>query len=406
MKPVASPLLMTLNRKRWLVIVAGIIGNACCGAGYAFSVFKKPLIAVLHCTDPQATLAFSLSVVFLPVGMLLSGAIAKRRGPRIVIAVGGVIFGMGMFLAGFSGSLGWLYVTFGLMVSLGQGMSYGTIIATAVRWFPDRKGLASGLVVSALGIGTLIVAPVARELITSVGVLDTLRILGAAIVIVIGTASLFITDPPKGYAPVVAQGPLAEQTNEVGWQKMLFRPLFWMLFVLYVLGAFTGLMIISHASDIAQKMTGLTATAASFVVGMLGAANSAGRLFWGGISDRIGRFTALAAMCGITAVVMLLLPGLALYKAGLIVAYLLIGLCYGGCLGTFPSLCADSFGSKDMAVNYALLFVAFGVAGVMGPRVGAVLLERTGAYTTAFALTAAIAAAGMILSLSLKLRRA
>lgn len=397
---------MTLNRKRWLVIVAGIIGNACCGAGYAFSVFKKPLIAVLNCTDPQATLAFSLSVVFLPLGMLLSGAIAKKCGPRLVIAVGGVIFGLGMFLAGFSSSLIWLYMTFGLMVSLGQGMSYGTIIATAVRWFPDRKGFASGLVVSALGVGTMIIAPLARTLITSVGVLDTLRILGAAIVIIISTTSIFITDPPKGFASDVTQSPLSEQDNDVSWRKMLARPLFWMLFVLYVLGAFTGLMIISQASDIAQKMTGLTAIAASFVVGMLGAANSAGRLFWGGISDRIGRYTALAAMFGITAVVMLLLPSLALYKPGLIVAYLLIGLCYGGCLGTFPSICADSFGTKDVAINYALLFVAFGVAGVTGPRIGAVLLERTGAYTTAFALTVAVAVVGMLLSIGLKLRRA
>lgn len=394
---------MALNKKRWLIIVAGIVGNACCGAGYAFSVFKKPLIAVLSCTDPQVTLAFSLSMVFLPVGMLLSGAIAKRRGPRIVIAVGGVIFGLGMFLAGFSRSLFWLYATFGLMVSLGQGMSYGTIIATAVRWFPDRKGLASGLVVSALGVGTLIVAPVARALITSVGVLSTLKILGGAIFVIICTASLFITDPPKSIVSDVTAEQLPNRDNDLSWREMLARPLFWMLFVLYILGAFTGLMIISQASDIAQKMTGLTAIAASFVVGMLGAANSIGRFFWGGISDRIGRFTALAAMCGITAVIMFLLPSLAVHRAGLIVAYLLIGLCYGGCLGTFPSLCADSFGTKDVAINYALLFTAFSVAGIIGPRVGAVLLERTGAYTTAFALTAGISATGMLLFIGVKL---
>jgi len=403
---------LALDKRRWLVIGAGILANACCGAGYAFSVIKGPLMTVLGRTDPEVSLAYSLSVVFLPAGMLLAGAISARRGPRFAIALGGIVFGAGMLLAGFSRSLVWLYATYGAMVSVGQGLSYGTVIATAVRWFPDRRGLASGLVVSALGVGTLVVAPLYQAMIGNdpTRVMYALKALGIGFVITVGTASRFVTDPPKDYAPT----PGAEQAEPTGacgpeeeteWRQALARPFFWTLFALYALGTFSGHMVLTQASGIAQKITLLTATAASFVVGLLGVANAAGRLFWGGISDRIGRLTALASMSAITAAVMLILPELALHRGGLIAGFALILLCYGGCLGTFPSLCADAFGSKNLAVNYALLFVAFGVAGVCGPRVGALLLERTGSYSAGCAVAAAAAGVGLLVSLGLRLRR-
>ena len=203
------------------MLAAGILANACCGAGYAFSVFKKPLIGILQCSDAQVTLAFSLTTVFLPLGMLASGAIAHRRGPRVAVAAGGLLFGLGVFLSGFSSSLGWLYATFGAMASMGQGASYGTCIAVAVRWFPERKGMASGLVVSALGIGTLVIAPLAQSLISRIGVLGTLNALGLGIVVVILSASRFIVNPPKDIAASVECSEKQAEPGgaEVGWRR-------------------------------------------------------------------------------------------------------------------------------------------------------------------------------------------
>lgn len=390
---------MKFNRRRWLVLAAGILANACCGAGYAFSVFKKPLIGILHCTDPQVTLAFSLTVVFLPLGMLVSGAVAQKYGPRAAIVIGGLVFGLGVFLSGFSDSLGWLYATFGAMSSFGQGMSYGTCIAVSVSWFPDRKGLASGLVVSALGVGTLVVAPLAQTLIARVGVLGTLNALGVGILIIVIGASRFITNPPKDL--IAAAGPSTDDA-QTSWRAMLARPLFWAMFAMYLFGTFAGLMVISQAADIAQKMTMLTAAAASVAVGLLGAANSVGRLFWGGISDRLGRLPALAAMFAVTALAMLFLPHLAESRAGLTIGFVLIGLCYGGYLGTFPSLCADTFGGRGLASNYALLFLAFAAAGLLGPRLGAELHANTGSYVTAFRTAAALAGFGFVIAIGLQ----
>lgn len=402
---------LTQNRNRWLIIVAGIFANACCGAGYAFSVIKGPLMTVLHRADSEVSLAYSLSVVFLPLGMLVSGPICAKRGPRLTVALGGIIFGAGMFLSGFSQSLLWLCATYGAMVSVGQGLSYGTVITTAVRWFPDRKGLASGLVVSALGLGTLIVAPLAQSMIGSdpIRVLYTLKTLGVCVVVIVCTAALFIVDPPKDYAPAgllrARQQGASATGEEIGWRTMLTRPFFWALFVLYTLGTFSGHMVLTQASGLAHQVTGLTVKAAAFVVGVLGVANATGRLFWGGISDRIGRLAALAAMFTLTAVFMLLLPTLALHREGLMLCLVFVGLCYGGFLGTFPSLCADAFGTRNMAVNYALLFIAFGVAGTVGPRLGALLHAGAGS-PPAFTLAACIAAVGLGLTVVLKLRRA
>ena len=146
---------MATSRKRWLVFTAGILANTCMGAGYAFSVFKKDLIEVLHCTTQEATLAYSLSFAFLPLGMIVGGLISRRIGPRVAVAMGGTIFGLGVLLAGFVNSVYCLYITYGLMVSLGNGIIYATVIAVAVRWFPERKGFASGAVVAVLGGGTL-----------------------------------------------------------------------------------------------------------------------------------------------------------------------------------------------------------------------------------------------------------
>ena len=393
---------MTLNRRRWLVLAAGTLANACCGAGYAFSVFKKPLIGILGCTDAQVTLAFSLTVLFLPLGMLISGAVSRKHGPRAAIMIGGLVFGGGVFLSGFSSTLGWFYATFGAMSSLGQGMSYGTCIAVSVSWFPDRKGLASGLVVSALGVGTLVVAPLAQAMIAGMGVLHTLNALGLGLLLIVVGSSWFVVRPPKEMLPEV--GP-SEARREVGWRDMLTRPVFWAMFAMYLFGAFAGLMVVSQAFDIAQSMTALTASVASLVVGILGAANSVGRLLWGGVSDRVGRIRALAAMFAVTAVVMIFLPRLALCETGLIVGFVLIGLCYGGYMGTFPSLCADTFGGSGLASNYALLFLAFAAAGILGPRAGAVLHASTGSYIAGFWTAAALSGFGLCIALLLQARR-
>lgn len=401
---------MTLDRKRWLVMAAGILANVCMGAGYAFSVFKADLISTLNCTPQQVTLAYSLSFAFLPVGMLIGGLISRRSSPRMAVVIGGVVFGMGVLSAGFVRSVGMLYLTYGFMVSVGNGIIYATIIAVAVRWFPDRKGMASGAVVAALGAGTLIIARVGQSLVTGIGVQDALKLLGLTFVAVVLIASRLIIDPPNGYAPAgwnpASTGNGTRGGNDVTWREMLTKPAFWVLFAVYVCGAAPGLLLISEAKEVAVNLTKLGEVAAASMVGVLGGvANATGRLGWGAVSDRIGRLNALTAMLVVSGLAMLAMPHIALTSHGLWIGYALIGLCYGGTLGTFPSVCADRFGSRNIEVNYALLFVAFGLAGILGPWFGAELKAVTGGYTGGFVFSAVLAGIGLLLSLTLRVRR-
>lgn len=389
------------------MIIAGIFANACMGQGYAFSVFKLHLMDALGCTPKQVTEAYSLSFLFLPVGMLLARVLSRRFSPRVAVMLGGLLFGLGVSGAGLAKSLVWLYLTYGLMVSIGNGIVYATVIAAAVRWFPDRKGMASGMVVAALGAGGLIIAPLGQAMMGHMDVRHTLMDLGVAYAAIALIASRFIVDPPKDYAPEGMPQPeqTAQAANDMGWTQMLATPVFWLLFVVYVCGAAPGLMLIGQAMEVAKSLAHLTDRSASLMAGILGGAASAcGRLMWGAVSDRIGRLNALAAMSAITMAAMLLLPSLATTGLGLLIGFVLVGLSYGGNLGTFPSLCADRFGSRNIEVNYALLFVAFGLAGKVGPWCGEQAKAVTGGYAGGFTFSAALAGVGLLLVLGLKLR--
>lgn len=394
---------LDLNKRRWIVILAGVFANICQGAVYAFSVFAPGLTAVLKCSKAELSLAFSLSVAFLPLGMLLGGKVASHRGPNVAVAVGGTVLGLGMLLAGFTQSLLWLYLTYGILMSIGNGMAYGTVVSTAVEWFPERRGFASGIVVSALGIGTLIIAPVADIMIRQLGVLNTFKVLGLLLMVVIIITAQFIKHPPRGYKPADLEA-LAKATERRGgdvvWNQMIRIPRFWLLHAIYALGVFSGMMVISQAKFIAvESISGISGKVAATLVGILGLANSTGRLFWGWISDRIGRYQAIALMFVITAVIMSCFTLIGSTFVTFVVAIMLVGLCYGGFLGVFPSVTADTFGSKNLTANYAVMFTGFSVAGITGPYFGGKVKDLTGSYFIAFIACAAVAVVGLILTL-------
>lgn len=395
---------LNLDTKRWMVIVAGVLANLCQGAAYSFSVFKGPLKDRLGCSETEVALTFSISVALLPVGMLASGKLADRRSPGLVVAAGGLVFGLGMFLAAYAHSLAALYLTLGAMLSIGNGAAYGAVVSASVKWFPDRRGMASGMVVGALGIGTVIMAPLAQRMIDSpaLGLSGAFKVLGAAFIVITLIASRFVSNPPPGYAPagfVPRVDPTTRPQEELPWTRMIAKARFWVLYTMYLTGAFSGLMLASQASSIAQEVSGLSAAAGSLIVSVFGLANATGRMFWGAVSDRIGRFEALSLMFAVTAAVMFSFGSMAAGAAGLTLAVLLVALCYGGYLGVFPSVCADTFGSANLTVNYGIMFSGFSLAGVLGPRVGAALRESSGSYGSSFTAAGIVAAAGLLIVL-------
>lgn len=386
---------------RWLILIACVVINLCIGAGYAWSVFQKPLIEMFGWTTAQASLAFTLTYGLVPLAMIVFGKAQETKGPKIIILIGGIVFGLGMFLTGFTKSLMSLYITYGVMGGLGIGMVYGCTVATAVQWFPDKRGLAGGLAAAGYGCGAIIFAPVGAALIARSDVLTTFRILGICYLVAIVLCSLLVKSPPKvATASDGSNATVVQSGYTTG--EMMANIKFYILWVMYLGGCVSGLMIIGHASPIAQEQIGLSAAVAAVSVSIIAIANTLGRMFWGYVSDKIGRYNSLMWMFIVAGVCMFLLMG-AKNFALFIVCACGVALCFGGFLGIFPSITADSFGTKCLGTNYGVMFTAFGVAAIIGPRLAAVVKQSSGgSYGMAFLIAAVLSAVGFILTFIIK----
>jgi len=390
---------------RWIVLLASIIMNLCIGSAYAWSVFQKPLIEMFGWQTSQASLAFTLNLCLVPFAMIVAGKIQDKNGPQKVTLIGGLIFGLGIILTGFTSSLTVLYLTYGVLGGLGIGTVYACTVANTVKWFPDKRGLAGGLVAAGFGSGAVLFAPLSVSLISKFGVLSTFKLLGFVFMVGIVLCSFYLKAPkagwkPEGWAPK-AVGPKAATIDKTP-REMVKDAKFYVLWVMYTIGCISGLMIIGHASPIAQEKIGLSPEVAAIVVSILAFANSGGRIFWGSVSDKIGRYNAILCMYILSSGMLVLLSGAKTFSV-FIVAVFGIALSFGGFLGIFPSVTADNFGAKNIGVNYGVIFTAFGLAAFVGPRLAASIKQSSGGeYGTAFLIVAIMNIVGIICTLIIK----
>lgn len=390
------------HQNRWLVLAASVLANLCIGSAYAWSVFQKPLIQIFGWSTTQASLAFTLSLSLVPFAMIIAGRIQDKKGPRWVIFSGGLIFGLGIFLTSFTTNLTILYLTYGLLGGAGIGFIYGCTVPNTVKWFPDKRGMAGGLIAGGFGMGAVVFGPVSASLIASNGVLSTFKLEGIIYAVVVCLASLFIIAPQAGYKPagweppVPAAGTAAPVSMTTG--EMLRTSKFWILWSMYAIGCVAGLMIIGHASPIGQEKIGLTPAVAAGAVAFLALANTCGRMFWGAVSDKIGRYNALMLMYLVNGGMLLLLNSATGYGM-FVVAIMGIALSFGGFLGIFPSVTADNFGTKSLGTNYGVMFIAYGLAAFVGPRLAASVKQSSGGdYSLAFIIASAMSIVGILLT--------
>jgi OFA family oxalate/formate antiporter-like MFS transporter len=384
---------------RWVVLFSSVLINLCIGSAYAWSVFQKPLIAMFKWSTSQASLAFTLSLSLVPLAMIVAGKVQDQKGPRMVITAGGVIFGAGIIAAGFTESLGFLYLTYGVLGGLGIGTIYACTVANTVKFFPDKRGLASGLVAAGFGSGAVLIAPLATALIQNYGVLSTFKILGVGYLIAIIIAAQFVKTAPVGYKPEGWEPPAPSAKTISGidknWKEMLADPIFYVLWGMYTIGCISGLMIIGHASPIGQEMVKLTPQMAALAVSILALANTGGRIFWGWVSDKIGRYAAVMGMFVVSAAMMFILDSISSFIPFVLVIGA-VGLSFGGFLGIFPSITADMFGPKNLGMNYGIMFTAYGAAAYIGPRLAARVKElNNGDYSQAFLIAAGLCLVGL-----------
>jgi len=388
------------TNSRWVIAVAGVFFQIALGAVYAWSVFRVPLAKQFGWSISEITLTFTISIFVLGFAAFLGGLWLNRRGPRIVALTGGVLYGLGVFLASFSHRLSWLYLTYGVIGGIGLGLGYIVPVAVLVKWFPDRRGLITGIAVGGFGAGALITAPVATRLIQSVGVLSTFAYLGIAYLIVTVVTGFLMQNPPDGWKPE-GWAPTAGQTSQRARRDYTLSEAlktwqWWALWLLLFLNTCAGISIISQEAPLFQEETGVTAAVAASMVGLASIGNAVGRVFWAWISDLITRRATFLVMFVSQILLFWLLPNIATAWFLTIVTFVVL-MCYGGGFGTMPAFTADYFGPKNVGPIYGLMLTAWGFASVFGPLLIAHMRETAGSYRGALHVIAGIMAVSTLL---------
>jgi len=414
-----------LESKRWWIAVGAVIIQLCLGTVYAWSVFKIPLMK-MHGWDGK-TVQYTFMILMGIVGLAAAfgGTLVDKKGPRFVATIGGILFGIGTLIAGYAdqvGSIYLLYLGFGVIAALGNGFGYVTPIATLIRWFPDKRGLVTGLAVMGFGAGAFFMGKIAPAMIKSYqqidpagtmiasGVSTTWYIWGVIfLILVTGSAQLFKNPPagwlPKGFTPPATTVSAADSFM---FGEAVKTPQWWMLWSMLCLNVSAGLGLISQHSPLAQeiykKTYGLTgeltpeqvavvAAAGGAVVAYAAIFNGLGRLFWAKISDNIGRKMVFLIMFASQAVLYVLVAKgvIASYWPFAIVSCYLLA-CYGGGFATMPAFAADAFGPAYIGKVYGFMLTAWSTAGIIGPYVfeafkPQALMIAAGLLTVGFVIT-------------------
>jgi MFS transporter, OFA family, oxalate/formate antiporter len=392
---------------RWWRVVGGLSMNLALGTLYAWSVFVAPLEKQFGWKRADTSMVFTIAAAMVALGFVVAGRIQDKIGPFYCSLAGCVLVSLGFFLSSYTTSLTFLFICFGVIGGLGSGFGYATPIPVMAKWFPDKRGLAVGLAVGGYGAGSAIFGPLAQlKLIPAYGVAATFRTLGVIFLVMTFIGALLLKNPPAGYKPAgwipAAISKSAATTYEFSPGETLRTPTFYLMWVAYALGCSAGLMVISQLVPFA-KSVGIGAAALStmgLVVGAFG--NASGRILSGWMSDKLGRINVLRTMIGISMVAMPLLYAARGQVVMLYVVVFAVYWCYGTQLSVNGSATSDFWGTKNAGINYGMLFTAWGVAGIIGPRIGGVLYDKYHDYQAAFYTAAALAAVALLCELSAK----
>jgi MFS transporter, OFA family, oxalate/formate antiporter len=416
-----------MTSDRWIIALAGTVAMACLGTIYSWSIFTQPLIASFGWSNTTTTWTFAIAIFFLGVGCVVGGRWQIRTGPHVVAVAGVIIWGLGNILAGlFTRQLGewWIYLTYGIIGGFGCGLGYITPVATVTKWFPDKRGLGSGLVVMGFGLGAFfynnivkavpsfaaasreaasVLAAKAQGNVTTMspaGVQATMTLMlvsGIIFAVLGGACAWLVRDPPAGYSHPAASAEVTARRDYTPGEAMR-TPQFWSLWFMLFLNVSAGILFISNAVPIMRELTSAAPATALGVYGFIALFNGLGRFFWGAVSDRIGRNAAYVLIYGLQVLIFFFVGGIH-SLAVVAVLFAVVLLCYGGGFGTMPSFAADYFGTKFMGVIYGWILLAWGVGGIVGPIFVALVKDISGSFTGALPVMGVVLLVATILPL-------
>ena len=394
-----------MNKNRWLIALSAIAIHLSIGGAYAYSVYKNPITTQMGWSETNVTIAFTIMMGLAGFAAALFGSTVEKLGPRKSAILAAFLFGSGQAGAGVAiamDSVPLYWATYGLLSGLGMGIGYIAPVSTLVKWFPDRRGLATGMAVLGFGSGALITAPVATNLMETFTISNTYFILGISYFILMICGALYIA-PPKadGSLAVDKYGTASKALAQMSAREAVRTKQFWMLWAMHLINVTAGLMMISVASPMAQEVVGLSVAGAATMVGLMGLFNGGGRLLWAAASDYVGRHNIFIAFFVIQLVAFLTLP----FTTNVILFQLLIFLvvsCYGGGFSNLPAFASDLFGTRQLGVIHGYLLTTWSLGGVFGPLIVSAIYNTAGSYIPVFYTFSVLIAISLGISLLIR----
>jgi len=406
-----------LKKNRWLIALSAIAIHLSIGSVYAYSVFKKPLAEMFGWSSTEVTISFTIAIFFLGTSAATMGRFVEKWGPRKSAMISAIFFSIGTAGTGLAvklGSLPLYYLTYGVLGGIGLGIGYIAPVSTLVKWFPDKRGLATGMAVMGFGAGSIITSPVANFLMNKVGLHNTFFILGISFLVLMFSGALYIARPSEGYVPP-SMNKAKTKTKEAKIQKQkkedlaqltvgeaVKTPRFWLLWFMMFINISSGIMLISVASPIAQDKVGLSVAMAATVVAVMGFFNGFGRIFWSSFSDYIGRENMYFIFFAVQLVLFFMMPNITNPVLFQVFLYIIVSM-YGGGFSCLPAFIGDIFGTKQLGAIHGCLLTAWSCAGVFGPMIVSSILDATSSYDMTFYVFTVLLGLALVTSVIMKL---
>ena len=389
------------TQKRCIILIAGMVIQFCAGIIYGWSVFRGPVAIHLNWDAGAASLTSSIMLSMFVLGIILGGYAQDKLGPKKVTFSGSLLTGVGMVSTAFvNENTPWLiYVTYGIIAGLGVGTIYMSTVAAIQKWYPDRRGFASGMVVSAFGLSLVVLAPLAQSMLSKLGVPYTFLIFGIGFLLICGSCSLLIDNPPPGYLPEGYTPTLGSAKKKQYSPKEIIKTKQFYLLLGGMLFTLPAYFILNPIFLSLGTERGLSVALALLGVSLTGISSAAGRLIVAWVSDKIGRKPAMVSIAVITLIaILIMISGQGVL---FLICIMFISFSFGGTASVYATMTAESFGTKYGGMNFGLVTLGFGLSALIFPLISN-KLTMAGSYTASFLLAAATCVVAIILVLLMK----
>lgn len=396
-------------KNRWIIAASAVGIHISIGSVYAYSVMTNPVKDVFEVEGSVIKWAFKIAILLLGLSAAFLGRWVEKVGPKISGTTSGIFYGVGILGSGLAVQLEslWLfYLCYGVIGGIGLGLGYITPVSTLVKWFPDKRGLATGMAIMGFGFSALIFGPVMAKLFETVGISNAFYVLGVIYMILILSSASYIERPPIGYAPEgynEGEGKvIKEDLTNITANESLRSPRFYYIWIMMFINISCGIAIISAASPMMQEKLNYTPMQAAAIVGFIGVFNGLGRITWSTLSDYLGRANTFIVFFAFQILAFYFLPKTGIESVFLIILFTVITM-YGGGFAMLPAFLGDLFGTKQLGAIHGMVLAAWGLAGVIGPTIYDMVKEKTGSLDTTLVIFAGLFVVAFIISVMMKI---